>query len=76
MFETMRADLARSTAGLLSSRPSITVSVGATTLGREAIGDALRRADEALYQAKRTGRDRLCWNAVGERLDRGPEPRS
>lgn len=69
MFEVLRADLARMTGGLLSSRPSITVSVGATTLGHEALGDALRRADEALYEAKRAGRDRVCWDGAGERRD-------
>jgi diguanylate cyclase (GGDEF)-like protein len=36
----------------------VTVSVGATMARpREAVGDALRRADRALYEVKRNGRD-------------------
>jgi len=38
----------------------ITVSVGVSTWdGSEPIGDAVARADSALYRAKREGRDRL-----------------
>lgn len=39
----------------------VTASFGVTAIGPdEHLSDALRRADAALYQAKRTGRDRVC----------------
>ncbi|TJZ63957.1 diguanylate cyclase [Chitiniphilus eburneus] len=37
----------------------VTASFGVTVLAREPIGDCLKRADEALYQAKNEGRDRV-----------------
>lgn len=41
---------------------SVTVSIGATSLNRadENLGELYSRADRSLYQAKRTGRDRVC----------------
>lgn len=45
----------------LSPRP-ITVSVGLSTLHSADVSkeDFLRRADEALYRAKRAGKNRVC----------------
>ena len=42
-------------------RISVTVSIGAGALGDEmSMADLYRRADEMLYQAKRTGRNKVC----------------
>lgn len=41
--------------------PVITVSGGVTVVGsKETLSEAMRRADIALYQAKRLGRDQVC----------------
>lgn len=41
--------------------PAVTVSGGVTEiLPHETLGEAMQRADEALYQAKNSGRDRIC----------------
>lgn len=41
--------------------PAFTISGGVTTiLPNETLSDAMRRADAALYKAKRLGRDRIC----------------
>lgn len=61
MLDDARSELSVATAGMLSSRPSVTVSIGATPLDAEPLTEALRRADDALYEAKRSGRDRVCW---------------
>ncbi len=57
LFDAVRAQPFETRAGSLP----ITVSVGVTSLHAEdsSIDDLLRRADEALYRAKRTGRDRV-----------------
>ena len=39
---------------------SVTISVGAAAWDGEAADELLRRADEALYEAKRSGRDRVA----------------
>jgi len=42
-------------------RISVTVSIGAGALGEDmSAADLYRRADEMLYQAKRTGRNKVC----------------
>ncbi|HEX4972284.1 MAG TPA: GGDEF domain-containing protein, partial [Steroidobacteraceae bacterium] len=42
-------------------RISVTVSIGAGALGDDmSMADLYRRADEMLYQAKRTGRNKVC----------------
>ncbi len=44
-----------------SNPPAFTVSGGVSALRRgEGLSEAMRRADKALYQAKQTGRDRVC----------------
>jgi diguanylate cyclase (GGDEF)-like protein len=41
--------------------PPVTVSVGIAGIQpSETVGEALRRADLALYKAKQQGRDRIC----------------
>lgn len=49
--------------------PPTTVSAGVAALrGGEELGDLMRRADQALYEAKRTGRDRVSFSPEpGER---------
>jgi len=57
-----------------SGRP-ITVSAGVATYdGRESAGDLLERADAAMYQAKRTGRDRVVEARDGGAGGAGPLP--
>ncbi len=51
----------RTTGGLGASLPAMTVSAGVAQLRPgEGLSDLLRRADQATYQAKNTGRDRIC----------------
>lgn len=58
LAEQLRADIAN--AALIREAP-ITVSVGvAHRLPQEAIHAWMRRVDDALYQAKQTGRNRVC----------------
>lgn len=60
--EELRAAFSRSSFSTSSeARVSATVSIGITSLrlGQETIQTALARADAALYEAKRTGRDRV-----------------
>lgn len=48
-------------AHLADDLPPISISAGVTRVyPDETFGDAMRRADRALYQAKSTGRDRIC----------------
>ncbi len=51
-----------------------TVSIGAAIFPDHGgdLDDLLRRADEALYQAKRAGRDRAVLCSAGEEIDPGP----
>lgn len=39
----------------------ITFSAGITQVAGARIEDALERADDAMYEAKRTGKNRVCW---------------
>jgi len=51
----------RTAAGLGPDLPPMTVSAGVAQLRpNETLSDLLRRADQATYQAKHTGRDRIC----------------
>ena len=44
---------------------SITISIGVTTLlpgeAGETVGEVLKRVDQAMYNAKASGRNRVCW---------------
>jgi diguanylate cyclase (GGDEF)-like protein len=51
----------RTAAGLGADLPAMTVSAGVAQLRPgESLSDLLRRADQATYQAKNSGRDRIC----------------
>ena len=51
----------RTAAGLGADLPAMTVSAGVAQLRPgESLSELLRRADQATYQAKNTGRDRTC----------------
>jgi diguanylate cyclase (GGDEF)-like protein len=51
----------RTAAGLGADLPAMTVSAGVAQLRPgESLSDVLRRADQATYQAKNNGRDRVC----------------
>jgi diguanylate cyclase (GGDEF)-like protein len=51
----------RTAAGLGADLPAMTVSAGvAQRRPGESLSDLLRRADQATYQAKHAGRDRIC----------------
>ncbi len=58
LAEKLRRDIAGHTFGSL---PPITVSIGCTDyIGGETPESFIERADNALYDAKRTGKDRVC----------------
>jgi diguanylate cyclase (GGDEF)-like protein len=57
------AEAIRHTAATQSDKtpPRFTVSAGVAVVGlSESLSEAIRRADSALYQAKRSGRDKVC----------------
>jgi len=59
----LRADIAESSCidPVSGKTISFTISAGVTTCNRgDSVGAALTRADQALYHAKHTGRDRVC----------------
>lgn len=61
--ETLRAATA---AGAEPGLPRLTVSIGVSILGpAEALSDVYRRADNALYEAKATGRNRVVCSDQG-----------
>lgn len=52
------------------SRLTVTISVGVATFPQVTAGELLQEADAALYEAKRTGRNKVCTNAGLNRLKR------
>lgn len=57
--ERIRQDVANSLIPASPGAVRLTVSGGVAELGPEGLGAALKAADEALYRAKKSGRDRL-----------------
>lgn len=67
--ERLRCDFAKTPIPFEGQVFSATVSIGAVGIGAdEDIGQALRRADAALYQAKTNGRDRVETQAITSRI--------
>ena len=59
LAERCRVLIAQTSVGTESSRVSVTASIGATVLSHSDTADAaIRRADELMYQSKRSGGDR------------------
>ena len=70
LAERLREEVAQQR---VDSCPNVTVSIGATALdGRQpiTISDLLRQADQALYQAKRNGRNRVDFLPASGLTDR------
>lgn len=68
LAETQRAAIAASKVRHDDTTLRVTVSIGVAVLdpgGPDPLGTALRDADEALYEAKRTGRDRVVVSDAG-----------
>jgi two-component system, cell cycle response regulator len=75
VLERMREAVSASPFDLDGARVPVTVSVGGTINGGETSLDAIiRRADAALYQAKREGRDRVVMAPVLERTRTAGRP--
>jgi len=63
--ERLRQDFAKTEIAVEGRCFGVTVSIGAVEIGRdESIGQAIRRADAALYLAKTNGRDRVETQAI------------
>lgn len=55
------AETIRGATSVIEHLPPITVSIGvAGVMSGETFSDAMRRADKALYEAKETGRNKVC----------------
>jgi diguanylate cyclase (GGDEF)-like protein len=65
--QRLRAAVADLVVDLHGQPISFTVSVGLAALQGEDLGGSIERADRALYQAKRQGRDRVAVAAAGSR---------
>jgi diguanylate cyclase (GGDEF)-like protein len=74
LAEALRTTVAAGGPGLAPGEVSISIGVAAWTRGQEAPEAALQRADDALYAAKRGGRDRVQM-AEAQSLTRGATPR-
>lgn len=57
MFEVLSGDLY---GGEVDGVPRVTLSAGAAPLHPGDVDDSMRQADQAMFQAKASGRDRLC----------------
>lgn len=70
VLESLRAAIAAADIDFEGRRLKATVSIGAWTRPGDSLDDMIRRADDMLYRAKQTGRDRL----VMDQNDSGPAP--
>lgn len=63
LAETLRQKVEEHTFTFQADAIKVTVSVGATTLSDQdkVANDLIKRADELLYQAKNSGRNRVCY---------------
>lgn len=64
-LERLRAAIRAQAIKGLPADVRVTVSIGVADYRRgEDVGDTLKRADTALYEAKRLGRDRIAWSSA------------
>lgn len=70
ILESLRAAVAAADIDFESQRSNVTVSIGAWTRSGDSLNDMIGRADDMLYRAKQTGRNRL----VIDRDDVEPTP--
>ncbi len=63
LAERVRRTIAMTDCGAQSTAANVSASLGVAALneGMQAIDDLLKQADIAMYQAKREGRDRVCY---------------
>ena len=59
-LERVKTQLAGVKLGCLGMAPSVSMGVYATRIGDRTYRDVFVKADEALYQAKRSGKNRIC----------------
>lgn len=70
ILESLRAAIAAADIDFEGQRSNVTVSIGAWTRSGDSLNDMIGRADDMLYRAKQTGRNRL----VIDRDDVEPAP--
>jgi diguanylate cyclase (GGDEF)-like protein len=65
VLESLRAAVADADIDFEGRRPKMTVSIGAWTRSGDSLDDMIRRADDMLYRAKQTGRNRVVIDQDG-----------
>lgn len=72
--ERIRGDIAAGSVTALAEQPNVTVSIGCAVgnADEHSAEDLLRAADEALYEAKRRGRNCVATVALGQLSPAGP----